>query len=232
MALSAFLYSDQVIAENERIDRLLVDVLKGRRGHIGYIPSGPDGDGQFLRQKRDYYAGYGLSIASVYDLDRGYDRDAFEVLLACDAVHLSGGHTGQFLQRLRRSGIGPALAGWASDKGVLIGTSAGAILMTPTIAVDALFSGKRPVATADAAALDLIPFEFFPHFGADPTYEASLLRYSTVSPRPILACPDGSGAVVTDGKVAVVGRARWFAGGTSRPAHDFALADLPAVERR
>jgi hypothetical protein len=42
--------------------------------------------------------------------------------------------------------------------------------MTPTIAVDALFSGHHPEDVLDGAALDLLHFEFFPHSDADPNF--------------------------------------------------------------
>lgn len=96
---------------------------------------------------------------------------------------------------------------WAADQGVLVGTSAGAMLMTPTIAADALFSNGSPEATADGAGFDLVPFEFFPHLDASPAYEPAFRRYSRFTPRPILACPDGSGVVVSSGRGTVIGRA-------------------------
>ncbi|MGO7515460.1 hypothetical protein ACC672_36960, partial [Rhizobium ruizarguesonis] len=84
----------------------------------------------------------------------------------------------------------------------------GAILMTPTIAVDALFSCGSPDAVQDGAALDLLPFEFFPHLNDDPGYISALLRYSETTATPILACRDGS----TIAHLHEVGNGRQLAG--------------------
>jgi len=131
--------------------------------------------GRFLREKRAYYARHGLDIDVVYDLDRANDQNEIEALPACDAIHLSGGDTVSFLRRLKRSGMLEPLRSWAAAGGILIGTSAGAILMTPTIALHALFDGRRPEEIKDATALDLVPFEFFPHAHAKTGYLTELV---------------------------------------------------------
>lgn len=120
-----------------------------------------------------------------------------------------------------------ALRRWAASGGILIGTSAGAILMTPTIAVDALFSGRRPEDVEDGAALDLLPFEFFPHLHAKTSYLPDLLRYSANTPRPIIACPDGDGVVVARGRVSCVGNPLWLCNGAIRRMAETALSDVP-----
>lgn len=58
--------------------------------------------------------------------------------------------------------LGP-LRDWALAGGILIGVSAGAILMAPTIATEALFISLRHEDLTDGDAVGLVPFEFFPH---------------------------------------------------------------------
>ncbi|MEO8419691.1 MAG: hypothetical protein ABI457_00730 [Hyphomicrobium sp.] len=72
-----------------------------------------------------------------------------------------------------------------------------------------------------------MPFEFFPHRDADPGYLPALVHYSLITSRPVLACPDGSGAIVTDGRVEVIGEATWIVNGSARTAKDGVLSDLP-----
>lgn len=211
--INAVLYSDQVIPENGKVDARLVELLKARGRRIGYVPSGPDPGGRFLREKRTYYAQHGLDIDVVYDLDRANDQNEIGAFLACDAIHLSGGDTVAFLRRLKRSGMLEPLRSWATAGGVLIGTSAGAILMTPTIALHALFDGRRPEEIEDAAALDLLPFEFFPHAHANPGYLPELVAYSVRNGWPVAACPDGDGIVITGGKVECIGDLIWLSDG-------------------
>lgn len=199
------LYSDQVIAENAPMDRRLAEIVAQRGDRIGYISSGPDPDRRFYNEKARYYAQYGLTLDPFIDLDHA-SRGDIDSLFTCNAIHLSGGHTGHFLQRLRRADLLGRLRSFALDDGILIGTSAGAILMTPTIAVDAFFLGQQPADITDGEALDLVPFEYFPHLNEDDRYLPALLGYSESITTPIVACRDGEGLIVEDNSVHVFGR--------------------------
>ncbi|NYT31743.1 Type 1 glutamine amidotransferase-like domain-containing protein [Rhizobium sp. WYCCWR 11128] len=220
------LYSDQVIAENAPMDHRLAALVLARGNRIGYIASGPDPQRESFNEKRRYYRSYGLSLDLFFDLDVLSGDEEIGRLFSCDAIHLSGGHTGDFLRRLRRNGMLDKLRSWALDDGILVGTSAGAILMTPTIAVDALFSGGPPDAVQDGAALDLLPFEFFPHLNDDPGYLSALLRYSETTARPILACRDGEGLILGNGFVEIFGAPLTISGGFAEAADRSRIADL------
>ena len=52
-----------------------------------------------------HYARRGFTLGAFYDLDRGHSDAETAALLACDAIHLSGGNTTNFLARVRRSGM-------------------------------------------------------------------------------------------------------------------------------
>jgi dipeptidase E len=216
--VNLLLYSDQVIPENSAIDMRLLELMKAREAgpRIAYIPSGPEPERRFFRDRKAYYAQYGLDLALFYDLDERHSAEDMAELFTCDAIHLSGGHTGGFLQRLKRSGTLDPLRDWALRGGILIGASAGAILMTPTIAIDAIFSGGRPEEIMDGGALDLLPFEFFPHLNIKATYLAELVRYSTHTTRPIVAVNDGAGIIVSDGLAKCIGSPLWIFDGAIR----------------
>lgn len=218
-------YSDQIIPENELVDRKLLAVMASKRlgGRIGYVPSGPEPDRRYFQERAAYYARYGLDLCVFYDLDEPHVEDDEALLFQCDAIHLAGGHTGGFLARLRRSGMMPYLKKWAADGGLLIGTSAGAILLTPTIATDALFTGEMPEGRQRETSLDLVPFEFFPHLSSNPAFLPALIRYSRYTARPIIACNDGDGLIVTNGNVCCVGRPLWIEHGEARAATDVSL---------
>lgn len=213
--LNLAFYCDQRTPEDDAIDYRLLKMLAARGGgrRIAYLPSGPEPDRQFFRERVSHYARLGLDLAIFHDVDHAQTPSAIDGLLTCDAIHLTGGQTAPFLHRLKRSGMLGLLRDWALSGGILVGTSAGAILMTPTIAVDALFSGGRPEDMPDADALALVPFEFFPHF--DPAgHTAELARYSARTINPIIACRDGEGVVVSDGRVECFGNPVLISGGT------------------
>ena len=212
--INVVLYSDQVIPANEKVDVRLMGLMKERGRRIGYVPSGPDPGFGFYAEKQTYYRRMGLALDVFYALDCYHDQADIDALLACDAIHLSGGNTAAFLTRLRRTGMLGILRNWANNGGVLIGTSAGAILTSPTIAVDALFRNSRPEDVRDGDALNIVPFEFFPHIHEKSSYLPNLLAYSTLNSRPIIACPDGDGVVIANGIVECVGDVLWLSKGS------------------
>ncbi|MDC9834275.1 Type 1 glutamine amidotransferase-like domain-containing protein [Rhizobium binxianense] len=220
------LYSDQFIADNAPMDRRLAALILSRGHRVGYIASGPEPQREFFNEKRQYYLRYGLSLDLFLDLDALSGEEEIGRLFSCSAIHLTGGHTGDFLRRLRQSGMLEKLRAWSRDDGILVGTSAGAILMTPTIAADALFSGGSPDAVRDGAALDLVPFEFFPHLNDDPDYLPALLRYSETTANSILACRDGEGLILGNGLVEIFGAPLMISAGFAEAADRGRIADL------
>lgn len=212
--VSLVMYSDQIIPENDKVDARLLDLLAGRGRHIGYVPSGPEPDRRFYHERQYYYAKLDLDLSVFFDTSRPFDEAELTALLDCDAIHLSGGNTRAFLHLLKANSLLGALAEWTRNGGLLIGTSAGAILMTPTVALDAMFSGKDPRAVLDSDALDLVPFEFFPHLNKSADYLPQLLAYSTETSRRIAACRDGDGVVVNGDVVESVGDIVWIMNGT------------------
>jgi dipeptidase E len=207
------MYSDQVIPANKQVDDRLLDLLatKGRR--IGYVPSGPEPDFRFYHQKQAYYAQMGLSLDLFFDLEQPLSESRIDDLFACDAIHLPGGDTRRFLQHLKASGLSEHLADWARHGGLLIGTSAGAILMTPTVALDAMFSNEAPESVRDSAGLNLVPFEFFPHLNSKPQFLSMLLDYSKRTSGTIAACRDGDGILISEGAIASIGQIVWMSNG-------------------
>jgi dipeptidase E len=220
-SIRAVLYSDQVIAANGKVDAHLLRLLAKPSPRIGYIPSAPDPERRFLREKQAYYARYGLTgLGYLEPDDFGASWDEAD-LRGCDAIHLTGGNTRHYLDRLRQAGLIEMLRRYALYGGLLIGTSAGAILMTPDIAVDALLQGRDPARSIEGSALDLLPFEFFPHLRGDPAYLPALIAYSRSNAgRAILAAADGDGVVVEDGKAMPVGDLLFIRDGQSQPLRE------------
>jgi dipeptidase E len=204
--LRLVLYSDQVIAANRKLDLEVLRLLGGSSPRIGYLTSAPDPARRFFAAKQAYYAQYGAIDLIYFDPEEVKTRALGDALFACDAIHLTGGDTRGYLARLKRVKLIEPLRQYALSGKLLIGTSAGAILMTPSIALDALFQAAAPVTSPDQRALDLLPFEFFPHLQTDPGHLPALMRYSQENAgRRIFACPDGDGIIVEDGEARAVG---------------------------
>jgi len=221
--VSLVMYSDQIIPENGKVDERLLDLMARRGRRVGYVSSGPEPDRRFFCERQAYYKKLDLDLSVFFDTAEPLDEAGLATLLDCDAIHLSGGNTRAFLRLLKANDLLAPLAKWAQNDGLLIGTSAGAILMTPTVALDAMFSGENAGAVRDGEALDLIPFEFFPHLNKSADYLPQLLAYSTETSRRIAACRDGDGVVVNGGVVESVGDIVWISNG--------AIIETPAMVR-
>lgn len=230
--LNLILYSDQIHPDCSAIDLRLVELLRERDAgnRIAYIASGPEPDRSFYLAARSYYGRYGLDLALFFDLDRPQSEDDIAALFACAAIHLSGGHTGSFLERLKCSGMLAPLRDFALSGSVLIGVSAGSILMGPTIATDAPFIGLKPEEITDGDALDLLPFEFFPHLSDEESYLPALMRYSTQTTSPILACNDSDGVVVTGSRIECLGNPVWLSGGAVTTPYEIELDGFSIVQ--
>jgi dipeptidase E len=172
-----------------------------------------------FEDRRGYYARVGLRLTHSHDpIDA--DGNSLSVLLACDAIHLSGGDTREFFARLNGGRMIDPLRDYARRGGLLIGVSAGAILMTPNIKVDALFTDEDPCRDATGSALGLVDFEFFPYLNNNPAHLQKLVEYSRRHPRRILGCPDGAGILVEDHGVTMVGEGVVIEDGQTRSWHE------------
>ena len=71
--VSLALYSDQIIPPNARLDHLLLDMMarQGRGKRFGYIPSAPEPDRRFFRERQAYYDRYGIELDTFFDMEVG-----------------------------------------------------------------------------------------------------------------------------------------------------------------
>lgn len=195
------LYSDQEPPHHSGLDQRLLQLIGTPRPRIGYVAAEPDPQRYFFQRKREDYAALGAELVLYVDADSS--AQAWVSLLQCQAIHLSGGNTFFFLDWLRRQGRLPELARYAGEGGVLIGVSAGAILMTPGIASAALCGDERMEGCSDDSGLALVDFHFWPHFGPGPVGDGTSLPAGNV-----YGCPDGSGIIVDGERIELFGQVR------------------------
>lgn len=98
-------------------------------------------------------------------------------LLGSTILLITGGNTFGLLQNLRSSGLFSTIQEFSQKKDfVLAGFSAGALVLTPTIEICTLDGfDDNQVGISNLDALNLIPFEVFPHY--DETREVDLTAY-------------------------------------------------------
>lgn len=205
------LYSDQMIPETAAIDQRMLSLIGKDYPTIGYMPSSSDPERFFFNQIWAYYAALGASVEIYLELDMSFSEETLPALLSCDAIHLSGGNTFYFLRGLKQRAMLPVLRDYVARGGVLIGVSAGAILMTPDISTSALCGDDLVEGSEDHSGLGLVDFHFLPHFepGAGT---AEVAAHQSRFPATLYACPDGGGIVVEGANIELFGEVQKFEG--------------------
>lgn len=186
------LYSDQIVPETNRIDDRLFTMLPPS-ATVGYLPSSPDPDRTWFQMREAYYARYGAQL-KFFGLETEFEAGRNGELFDCDAIHLTGGNTFRFLYWLRERDLISGLRQYVKTGGVLIGVSAGAILMTPDTATSHLCGDEPYPGLEDLSGLGLVDFAFVPHLGSMETSE--VLAFSSSFAGSVYGVPDGSGIVV------------------------------------
>ena len=193
-----------------------------------YVAFTADGAVRFYRRFERRYQAFGgthFHCICVDDAELAHPgaarNRATKVLLSSDVVYLSGGNTFHYLMHLRRSGLFPVLRQFADRGGVLAGLSAGALLTTPNISLasyPAFDRDENEVGLPESrwGALDLVDFEFFPHYRTSRRYREALQSYSKRSRFPLYACSDGSGIVVEGDRFTAHGDVWLFDRGQAR----------------
>jgi len=197
---------------NEKIDLDLISLIGKKNPKIGYIPSSSDLQRKYFNEVKNYYAKYGVSQFLYFDLDKEFDKSKIPQLKDCDAIHLSGGNTFYFLYSIKKRKFLKFLREYAKSGKILIGVSAGAIIMTPSINTTLAFHPQtgdldklNTAGLKNFNALHLVNFEFIPHFD-EKEKEVFAKNYSQKRKNPIYACNDGSGIIVNEKKTIFYGK--------------------------
>ncbi len=201
------LYSDQIPSVSDKIDKELVTLLGKSNPIIGYIPSKADPQRKYYNERQVYYSRLGMDLKVYFELDKEYHPNLLESLLSCDAIHLSGGNTYYFLRWLRKREMLETLRQYVKRGGVLVGVSAGSMLMSPDISICPLYINEPIEVETDFSALNLVNFAFAPHYGSRrmSTTISALRKYSLDHQIVVYACQDSGGIVVTDDNVKCIG---------------------------
>ena len=126
----------------------------------------------------------------------------------CQVLYVSGGNTFHLLHEVRKHRFDMWLKEHISQK-VYVGTSAGSILMTPTISIAAVEpADTNDIGLTDLTGLSYVNFEVSPHTPEFLTHQANE-EYAHRSNNPLYALDDNSAIQVIDEKVTVVSEGEW-----------------------
>jgi len=192
---------------NKEVDLEFINLLRDRNAKIGYIPSATDESMFYFKELKNYYKKYHLKNFLYFDLDKYYERKRMKQIFDCEALILSGGNTYYFLWLIRKRRFASLLRKFVKRGGILVGISAGGIIMTPNIntaKVPSFDCDENKIGIKNTQALNLVNFEFLPHFKNNKRYIDEVLGYSKKSNFPIFACSDKDGILINENKLIFV----------------------------
>jgi dipeptidase E len=193
------LYSAQGAEGSAPTDARMRALMSAATPRVGWVPTMVDDDGQWYRDKIPYYKALGIALEPYVKLGPNTKPADIDALLACDGIHLSGGWTPGLLMSLQEFNLLDPLRGFVARGGVLIGESAGSIVMTKHIhtAFYGNYADGYPGKDIDFSGLGLTDsWTFWPHYRQID--EAEAYRFLEKYKTDFYAAEDG-GAVVVDG---------------------------------
>lgn len=169
---------------NEKIWNMLhkeVSIKKGMK--LAYMPS--DGANEKVKYRESWKSWAEENDGELIFINnslRGNDAEKeISKLSDSDILVITGGNTFILLNHLRESGLDSAISDFSKQKEkVIIGFSAGAIIMSPTIKMANCGDiDNNEVGMTDFTGLNLIPFDIFPHY--ESQYEPLICEYEKTS---------------------------------------------------
>ncbi|CAK9250196.1 unnamed protein product [Sphagnum jensenii] len=210
------MYSGGQERSNRTLHQELVNLTGKRKGvSFTYVPYCHEGSELYYNRAVQRYRSFGVRKFNFLDIDtpKGPNSDSLKKAFQSDIIYLSGGNTFYFLKNIKRSGLLKPLRKYVAEGGVIAGLSAGAHIMTPHIQLAGLKGtdpDKNEVGLKSFSALNLVPFEFIPHFNPSTQGIKAVKKYSNSSKNPIYASADGGGIVIRDDRFTVYGKAWIF----------------------
>lgn len=199
-------YSDQIIGKSEKLDKKLISLIDKKNPKLAFIPSCSDITRKYYNEKVEYYGRLGINNLLYFDIDKEFDESRIQELLQCDAIHLSGGDTAYFLSNIKKRKFDNLLKDYVARGGVLIGISAGGIIMTETIGVikvGGIYEDSYDL--CNMQGLGLVDFEFMPHWDNEEYNINEFKNYTMNSKRTLYMCTDEEGIVVKDNNIKFIG---------------------------
>lgn len=210
-------YSGGTSEENQQIDSALIDLCKSKQDLLfTFFPSHFYDSDQEFKEIVDHYKSLGVRRFLKFEVDSHYSETLKKAVFKSDIIHLGGGNTYYFLKYLRKNNLIEDLKYWLSEGGILTGLSAGGIIMTPRIDTAGFPEFDRDdneENLKNLKGMNLVDFDFFPHYKNSKRYDKDLLNHSKSCSRPIYACSDGAGIIVTNDEVRFIGKTACFSQG-------------------
>ncbi len=188
--------------DNKNGHASIVQAMQNAKGiKVGYIASEPDLDREYYSSCKCVYQKIGFEMNVYLELEDEYDEPSVEALFDCDAIHLSGGDTFRFLKALKNKQLMHRIDEYNLSGGIVIGVSAGAMVLTPSIESAFICGDKNTVNMTDLTGGNLVDFCFVPHVNR-PTDDCASVNMTNYD---FYFCSDQDGVFVENAQLKSVG---------------------------
>lgn len=216
-------YATDDVEINKEMDKAVKRYLP-MGSNIAFLPSAPESKPEYFEYFKKWYGTNGYKNVKAYDLanlDIDINPALVNEFLSNDAIYLSGGNTFNFLHYLVQKGLLIKLQEYARKGGILIGISAGAMLMGSNIRLTSLYSETHDTyQVGNMPSLNLTNYDFVPHWNTESHFVKSFEKIETIlkkrtvkTKKSIYAIPEGSGIITWDGNPIFIGKYSLFAEG-------------------
>ena len=195
------LHSDQSFELTGERDKELLRSLTGKKSpRILYVASVRNARSKVFEEKKSYYTKLGFPEVTLLEPEYLTTEDIRTALSSAEVVHLSGGDVIAFAQRLKRTGCDVLLKEFVTRGGVLVGVSAGAMILSSSFKTATLFRER-----GEFFGLGLIDFEIVPHAEEHFPKQDILRKFALDNKIQMFAMNDGDVVVVHGKKVRTFG---------------------------
>jgi dipeptidase E len=185
---------------NAALMNRIKDFIGNGNFKLAYIPSQTNKERKYFDAAKDFFLSLGVSDFLYFDIDQEFDVSTVVPLTTCDGIYLSGGNTFYFLKKLKERKLDFLIKALALKGKLMIGVSAGAILMSKSIKI-AEFIDENEIQLKEFDGLNLVDLEFMPHWESQETKSQQLLDYSLNREGSIFTCNDAGGIVIAGNRI-------------------------------
>lgn len=189
----------------DKVNNHLLKMINKSNPRVGYIASESDRERKYFNKTKKYYEAMGINNLIYIDLEEEYDETRVDDLSKYDVIHLSTGNTFKFLNLLNKRGMTSKLVDYSKDGGILVGVSAGGIIMGKDIDI-AKFADVNEVGLDDFSSLDLLGFTVKPHWDKWEHRIDDFKRYAMEDDKKIYVLRDGEAIVVEGDEISIYGQ--------------------------
>ncbi|MBU3091823.1 peptidase E [Clostridium sp. CM028] len=211
------LLSDFTEKDNVFLKKKMKELFLDKKYTLSYIPSMTDRNLKCFEKTKNKLSEYGNFEFNYFDIDYFCNIEKIDKIFKSEVIYLSSGNTYYFLNSLKKRYFITRLRRYVENGGYVIGLSAGAIMMAKDISA-AQFGDEDIVGLSDLSSLDLVDFDFMPHWNHHSHYLEDLKEYSNNTGNTVYTCNDGDGIIVIDNKLHFYGDIKMIKEGEIRKA--------------